>query len=466
VADLAELLVGAMIFTIGAIALGFASLQRPRTDRTAVWFGVFVVLYGSRMVLRVPAVQDAVPLSPGGWAAIDSTITHVIGLPGALFIKSLLAAERDRLIRLAVYVFAARAVAGVAADVIRQAPHSVNELNAIAVLFGVIAAARVLIVRTRGGHIPSEARPALFGLGMFLGAATINTLAADRFGRHDLLEGTGMLALVLGLAYMVAARTLAAERRMTAISRDLEVASRIQRSILPAGVPPQRGLDLAARYLPIAEVAGDLYDWVALDEQRLAVLVADVSGHGVSAALVASMVKIAFASATEHLVDPAAILASMNRTLDGKFERAYVTAICTVIDGATGTLLHASAGHPPGLVRRRGRGQIDRLDAGGIALAFAPDAEYSAGRTVLAPGDTVFLFSDGLTDAQNARGDFFGDSRLAAAVATIDRVAADSAATDLLDELRAWTGRTPLHDDVTVVIIARREVARERVASV
>lgn len=456
ITGLAEVIIGAIIFAIGAIALGFAGLQRPRTDRTVVWFGVFVVLYGVRMVARVQEVQAAVPLPPGVWDAVDSTLTHVIGVPAALFIEALLDARRDRLIRLAVYVFAARAVIGIAADVIQQAPYSVNELNAIAVLFGVAAAARALIVRTRGGRVPSNAGPALFGLGLFLGAAVFNTFAWTRLGRHDLLEGAGMLALVLGLGYMVAARTLAAGRRMTAISHDLELASRIQRSILPADVPPHRGLDVAARYLPIADVAGDLYDWIALSRERLAVLVADVSGHGISAALVASMVKIAFASATEHSDDPATILSSMNRTLHGKFERAYVTATCGVFDGATGTLTYASAGHPPPLVRRAGSVEIEPLEAGGIALAFLPDVEYVAGRAILAPGDIAVMFSDGLTEAQNATGDFFGDSRLGEVVATMDQVPADAALAALLDTLRVWTGRTPPQDDVTVVVVARR----------
>ena len=116
-----------------------------------------------------------------------------------------------------------------------------------------------------------------------------------------------------------------------ALSRELELARSIQQSLLPQRMPEVPGLLIAGAYLPMSAVAGDLYEILPLPGGRLVVVVADVSGHGVPAALIASMLKIAVAAEADRYDRPGDILTGINRTLIGKFERAYVTACCVVV---------------------------------------------------------------------------------------------------------------------------------------
>ena len=134
--------------------------------------------------------------------------------------------------------------------------------------------------------------------------------------------------------------------RLREIQRELETARQIQFSILPEKTPKMAGVDIAARYIPMSSVAGDFYDFIAVDEQHLGILVADVSGHGMPAALIASMLKIAFAAQTMHADNPAQVLQGLNQALCGKFQHQYVTASYAFVDMEKRTLTYAGAGHP------------------------------------------------------------------------------------------------------------------------
>src|SRR5271154_2836479 len=136
-------------------------------------------------------------------------------------------------------------------------------------------------------------------------------------------------------------------RQLLAINVELEMARQIQLSILPRSTPKIQGLEIAAQYLPMTSVAGDFYDFIVVDEKHLGILVADVSGHGMPAALIASMLKIALAAQEPHAADPAQVLLGLNQALCGKFQRHYVTAAYLFVDMLKGTLRYAGAGHPP-----------------------------------------------------------------------------------------------------------------------
>src|ERR1700727_2465830 len=138
--------------------------------------------------------------------------------------------------------------------------------------------------------------------------------------------------------------------QLQTIQKELETARQIQLSILPAEVPKLEGLDIAARYIPMTSVAGDFYDFIMVDEKHLGILIADVSGHGMPAALIASMLKIALAAQVPHAADPAQVLSGLNQALCGKFQHHYVTAAYLFVDIAKGTLTYAGAGHPPMLM--------------------------------------------------------------------------------------------------------------------
>jgi sigma-B regulation protein RsbU (phosphoserine phosphatase) len=140
------------------------------------------------------------------------------------------------------------------------------------------------------------------------------------------VEVLGALIFIACLGYLSANRTFANEERLLAVDKESEIAHRIQSSTLPQSVPTLTGLEITACYVPMSAVAGDFYDFLCIDERRVGILVADVTGHGVPAALIAAMRKIALAGQEEHAHDPALVLTGLNRSLCGKFDAHFVTA--------------------------------------------------------------------------------------------------------------------------------------------
>src|SRR6267154_534987 len=195
-------------------------------------------------------------------------------------------------------------------------------------------------------------------------------------------------------------------KQLLRIQKELETARQIQLSILPSEIPKIEGLDIAARYVPMASVAGDFYDFIVVDERRIGILVADVSGHGMPAALIASMLKIALSSQGPHAADPAQVLLGLNQALCGKFQHHYVTAAYLFVDMQKRTLTYAGAGHPPLLLRDGKR--VRDVAENGLFLGRFPFATYSSVELPLTAGDRALLYTDGIPETTNPAGVEFG----------------------------------------------------------
>jgi phosphoserine phosphatase RsbU/P len=177
-----------------------------------------------------------------------------------------------------------------------------------------------------------------------------------------------------------------------------------------------------------------------------------VSGHGVPAAIVASMVKIALAVQEGEVADPGAVLTRMNRALCGRFELAYVTAVFALIDPAARTLTYASAGHPSPLLLR-GNGRVESLDERGMVLGFLPEATYtSAVVRDIGSGERLVFYTDGITEAARPDGEFFGDRQFERLLAGSQAQTTDGFMATLVDSARRWVG-ADFADDVTVVLV-------------
>jgi phosphoserine phosphatase RsbU/P len=245
-------------------------------------------------------------------------------------------------------------------------------------------------------------------------------------------------------------------RRLSAIQNELEMARKIQLSILPREVPRVVGLEIAARYVPMTSVAGDFYDFISVDEKRFGALVADVSGHGVPAALVASMLKIALASQAAHASDPARVLDGLNQALCGKFASHFVTAAYLFVDTEKGTIDYAGAGHPPVVLCGKSAGSARALQQNGLFLGMFPHAKYSAIQVALAPGDRCAVYTDGVSEARNPADEEFGTERLKSLLEAGADEPADALADRVLDSLNAWTARPSGEghdDDITLLVI-------------
>lgn len=245
-------------------------------------------------------------------------------------------------------------------------------------------------------------------------------------------------------------------QQLHTIQKELETARQIQLSILPAEVPKLEGLDIAARYIPMTSVAGDFYDFIVVDEKHLGILVADVSGHGMPAALIASMLKIALAAEVPHAADPAQVLSGLNQALCGKFQHHYVTAAYLFLDMAKGTLTYSAAGHPPMLLWGASSSGVRDLEENGLFLGKFPWATYSSVELPFNAGDWFLLYSDGIPETANHSEVEFGTERFRGFLATQQSTSANQFADSLLEEVSRWAARGPgeeADDDVTLVAI-------------
>ncbi len=245
-------------------------------------------------------------------------------------------------------------------------------------------------------------------------------------------------------------------QQLLTIQKELETARKIQMSILPSAIPQLEGLDIAARYIPMTSVAGDFYDFIVVDEKHLGILVADVSGHGMPAALIASMLKIALAAQVAHAADPAQLLLGLNQALCGKFQHHFVTAAYLFVDMLKGRLTYAGAGHPPMLLWGQSSEGVRDVEENGLFLGKFPWATYTSRELPLNPGDWCLLYTDGIPETANPAEVEFGADRFRQVLGTDESTSADQFADRLLEELSRWSARGPaedLDDDITIVAI-------------
>jgi serine phosphatase RsbU (regulator of sigma subunit) len=215
-------------------------------------------------------------------------------------------------------------------------------------------------------------------------------------------------------------------------------------------------LDIAARYIPMTSVAGDFYDFLVVDDQRIGILVADVSGHGMPAALIASMLKIALAAQGSTARDPARVLSGLNEALCGKFQGHYITAAYALIDTAKHTICYAGAGHPPLLLMNQSAGTTRQVTENGLFLGYFPQATYSSVEVPFNEGDWGILYTDGIVETTNASEEEFGTDRFQLFLKKHHDLSAAKLVDSLLDELACWSdrlsGREP-EDDITLVAL-------------
>lgn len=255
---------------------------------------------------------------------------------------------------------------------------------------------------------------------------------------------------------MAAHRAFANEHRLLAINKELEIARQIQSSILPREIPTMAGLEIAARYLPMSAVAGDFYDFLAPEKNQLGILIADVTGHGVPAAIIASMLKVAFAGQAEHATDPARVLAGLNQALCGKFEDHFVTAAYVFFDLDRRVIRYAGAGHPPILHSNRSNGTTRSIEQNGLFLGMFPEAVYESVELPLQLGDRYVLYTDGLPESRSAVGEEFGLQRCKQFLESNPRLLPGAFADELLREIFRWSARSAggaQEDDMTLILL-------------
>jgi sigma-B regulation protein RsbU (phosphoserine phosphatase) len=245
-------------------------------------------------------------------------------------------------------------------------------------------------------------------------------------------------------------------RQLISINNELEMARKIQLAILPHNTPNITGLEIAARYVPMGSVAGDFYDFIIVDEKRVGILIADATGHGLPAALIASMLQMALAAQVAHANEPGRVLAGLNQALCGKFTSHFVTATYIFVDMDRGIMRYAGAGHPPLLVWRMSTRSVDQLEENGMVLGLFADATYLEIEVPMEPGDRVVLYTDGILEASNRSEEMYGGDRFKRFLEINCSRRADEFSDALLDELFLWSsqpGGQGQQDDITLLAV-------------
>jgi len=457
--QLAAICIGVVLLSVGLAGLAFFLLRRKSGDRSLIYFSLFTFLYAARLIIRQSVFRGLVPLPGGFWNYSQAFIDDYIILPMTLFLIELIPTRWKSLLRWVLAFQIAFATARLLSQVLNVGRHPVEIAYHVVVVSYCLLLTVFPLSYPRGQRMPSELKIFYGGLAVFGIFVVRDNLGFFGLFQGRTIEPIGFLVFVGCLGYLAAARSLANEQGLLAIQKELEIARQIQSSILPRDIPRLAGLDIAATYQPMTAVAGDFYDFLVVDERRIGILVADVTGHGVPAALIASMLKAVFSAQSAHADDPAQVLVGLNNSLCGKFEDYYVSAAYLFIDAERRIFRYAAAGHPPlmvGSVNGAKPAAFQALESNGFLLGIFPDATYSAVEQPFGPGDRCVLYTDGVIEAKNAAEEEFGVSRSRSFLDTKASLGAAPVLAALLDEVARWSGRADgkaQEDDITVVAI-------------
>lgn len=459
--EFANIAAAVAILSVALAAIALFCFGRRTRDLTMIYFGVLCILYAVRLMASRPSFRSLFDESRMFWVYVNWVITCTIILPLGLFLYQLADEHLRNFLRWLLAAQTVFAIFGILAAALGVSLDKLFFANNFVVLGTLVATALVLV--TNKWRLSHESRVFIAGSLVWMLFVVHANLLGLKILTGQNVEFLGFLVFVACLGYVSAYRTFANEERLLASNKELEIARRIQSSTLPQSVPSLRGLEIAARYVPMSAVAGDFYDFLGVDEKRVGILVADVTGHGVPAALIATMLKVAFASQAAHADDPARVLTGLNRSLCGKFEEHFVTAAYLFVDLEKSLLHYSAAGHPPLMLVSRGAGKVREIEENGLMLGMFPEAAYSTVEIRLSPGDRCLLYTDGLFEAKNAAQEEFGKSRCKEFMETQRDIPPARFVKTLLDSVAGFSGYNSgraQEDDITLLVLDfQRETA-------
>jgi len=451
--DVQEICIATTFVVLGLLSVSIAALRRRAGVRVFLWLGVWSAAYGVMHLLGARAVVLTLP----GWMQVAApyvftTVSYTLVVCASLAWLDLITGAMRRMVIALVIASSATAVLGIGWFVATGVSNRfmlLNNLLAAAIL--VILLVTITNERLYKKYLLLPNRGVLVaGTLIFSAEALFTNLTRPFFDVRVpvLFDHLGFLALLIGFGYSGLKLVLTNEHRLTEMQAEMEVARQIQLSILPTEVPKICGVQVSALYKPVASVAGDFYEFLPVDEHRAGFLVADVCGHGVPAALIASMLKVAVRSVAEWADRPAEFLATLNRVLAEPLKGQLVSAAYLWVDMRAGKALYSAAGHPPLLRWNHG---LERIASNGLLFGVDAGAEYPQVEVPLGTGDRLLLYTDGITEPENGAGEMFGDIRLEQLLTKSAAVEPHQLSERIVDAIGEW--QPEQQDDMTLVVI-------------
>jgi serine phosphatase RsbU (regulator of sigma subunit)/anti-sigma regulatory factor (Ser/Thr protein kinase) len=313
----------------------------------------------------------------------------------------------------------------------------------------------------KAGDPLSRFRPGSVGLvhPIYLGETLVGTLTiAKSAGTFTAVQANVVHTFSDFLAIQIVNARFTEELvRNRLVSRELEIAKTIQRSLLPKTIPRLSGYELAGFCESAHQVGGDFYDVIKINDDALLLIIADVMGKGIPAAMFAAILRSLLRAVPEWMSQPAALLARVNRLLFEELSGVdmFITAQLVYVDSRNRRITAASAGHCPALLSADAEGNVKSISPEGLPLGILPDTSFANQTEPLPRNSRVLLYTDGLTEARNSAGEFFGQERLIKWFKCTTQAGKDAAELkdDLAAELLAFQSTSSLNDDQTFLIM-------------
>jgi sigma-B regulation protein RsbU (phosphoserine phosphatase) len=450
-----DIVFGTVFLLVGFAACGIAAMYRRSGVRVLVFLGVWSAMYGARPLADSMTKMGILPhWFQAGVPYMDTVILYLILVVATLAWMELTADKLRSFLKVVTVVGLVIGLAGIVYFIFTGVDDRLILYNhllatcALTVLVTVVAVPRLsrkfLVIQDRG--------VLLAGMLVFaVEALYVNLSRPFGYPSSSLWDDLGFAVLLFSLGYVALRNVIGNQWRLQAIEKELAIAREIQTSIIPSHTPELSNLRITAAYRPMTYVAGDFYDFISVDQHRVGLLVADVSGHGVPAALIASMIKVATRSIVPCAHDPREVLCGLNRALSGQLRNQFVTASYLWIDTQNRNALYSAAGHPPLL--RWHDGKMERIESNGLLFGVTPEPDYPVCNMQIHPGDRFLLYTDGLTEPENSKGIPFGDHELEQVIRRNQSCPASDLADQLFTEIRGWQPATDTQqDDITFII--------------
>ena len=453
--ELVELCCAVAFLITGFTACAIAAIRQRAGVRVFLWLGVWSGSYGLMHLLGSQLFLSALP--PQLQEApryINTILSYIMVVIASFAWLDLIVGVLRKLMLVLVGAAVVTAILGIGyflATGVGDKFINFNNLIAVSLLAFLMVAVSSKRFFQRYLLLPNRTVLVLGTYAFALEALAANLLRP--LGSHTplLLDHLGFAVLLSAFGYSALRMVLSNEHRLLAIESELSVAREIQTSILPTKVPELSGIQIAAVYKPAASVAGDFYEFLPVDSTHAGIFVADVCGHGVPAALIASMLKVAVQSASPCADKPGEFLATMNRTLSEPLRGQLVSAAYLWIDAASRKACYSAAGHPP-LLHWQGH-RMETIESNGLLFGVLPDAAYPQTEIPLDSTQRLLLYTDGVSEPENDKGEEFGAVRLPQLLSSNGGSSACDVANRIVGELPLWHSTAHQQDDMTLVVV-------------